>query len=376
MPATSGQGWILRLWRDRLYFASHDNDTETQRIWYSDAGAFTTVGASSYFDVGYWWPIWSMTPIRNGLLIGTQGAGWWVLTGSPATGTLRQVYTRGECDRPPSLVVDDMERCWFFPQNERPLAVTNGSTWDFDTYEHLFLPGTEHHGDFSYGNRDVMFTTVNSSGSNGNKILSMHNDVWVKSTAGVNIDGPITRYSADYFLLASGGSGDSSTGTAADFYWYDCSLERPGFASDDNAQPGDGSTTPVNATLNTPEWVEPSGHMVRVRSVTFDFIKYDTGSASTNNITCTVRSTSKYQSSGDVDSTAISWSETPGSASTSGISDRYQMNFHTPWAGGFQLRLSALRGVKIKGITVEYESEGETKRSEHRPGGTAPTTIA
>ena len=360
LPATSGQGYIIRLWRDRLYIGSHDNDSEKQRIWYSDAGDLNTVGASNYFDVGYWWPIWSMTPIRNGLLIGTQGAGWWVLTGSPATGTLRQVYTRGEPDRQPSLVVDDMERCWYLPQNERPLAVTNGSTWDFDTHEHLFLPGTVHHGDYSYGNRDVMFLTTDGS----DKALSMHNDVWVKSTFSVNLSGPLTRYSADYFLLVGG----DSASTAADFYWYDNSLERPGFAGDATARPGDNTDTPVNATLNSPEFIEPSGSMIRVRSVTFDFVKYNTASTSpaTNNITCTVRSTGIYQTAGDIDSTAISWTEAVASASTTGTACRYTMEYHTPWAGGFQIRLSALRGVKIKDITVEYELEHPKKAL--RPG--------
>ena len=362
MPATSGQGWVLRLWRDRLYIASHDNDTARWRIWYSDAAAFTTIGASNYFDIGYWWPIWSMTPIRNGLLFGTQGAGWWTLTGQPATGTLRQIYTRGEPDRPPSTVVDDMERIWFLPQNGAPLAVTNGSTWDFDSFSHLYLSGSEHHGDYSYTGRDIMFTTTDGS----KDILARHNNVWVKyDTGSIAVDGPITRYSGDYFLLASGGVHGSA---AADFYWYDCSLERPGFASDDNAQPGDNSTTPVTATMSLAEFWHPDAHNVRCRSVLIDLIKYDTGSASTNNVTVTVDALSRWQSE-PASSSSQSWSEAVGSASTAGDEQRVLLNFGDQGVGsGWQIHLSAIRGVKIKAITVVYDDVPSSVGS-RRDGG-------
>lgn len=363
MPTTSGQGWVLRLWRDRLYIASHDNDTATWRIWYSDAAAFTTVGASNYFDIGYWWPIWSMTPIRNALLFGTQGAGWWTLNGSPITGTLRQIYTRGEPDRPPTVVVDDMERIWFLPQNARPLAVTNGSTWDFDTYEHLYLSGNEHHGDFSYTGRDIMFTTTDGS----DEILAQHNDVWVKYDCGVPIDGPITRYSGDYFLICS----DGTASTDADFYWFDNSLERPGFASDATAAPGDGSNTPEEAYLHLPYWRHPDLYNVRVRTVTVDFIKYQTGasSPSTNNITCTVDAV--YRTAGEnVSSSAQSWTEEGSATTTAGEEQRHIFNFGDQgFGGGFQIKFSALRGVKIGSVSVTYDDEVRGSGASRRSGG-------
>jgi len=133
-------------------------------------------------------------------------------------------------------------------------------------------------------------------------------------------------------------------------------LDRPAFTSDTWASPGDHSNTPLDASFRLPDYLAPEGKELRVRSVTVDFIKYTTGSATNNNITLTVTSQFRELVADDSSITPYVLFNEATTGATAGVRTR-KVYRGTPgtWGGGYRITLSDLKGVAIDRVIVEFE---------------------
>ena len=83
------------MYRDRIWgwsLANVNATTPTNRLFYTDAGSYTSTTAGNYIDIGpasegYY--IVGCWPIRDSLLIAMSSGEWYVFTGTPASGSLR-----------------------------------------------------------------------------------------------------------------------------------------------------------------------------------------------------------------------------------------------------------------------------------------------
>lgn len=149
----------------------------------------------------------------------------------------------------------------------------------------------------------------------------------------------------------------------------DLNLDRPAFTSDTNSQPGDMSTTPFDAFVELPEvWAQDSTEL-RVREVTVDIFRWNTGAPVDNRVqaalTTLARGALGNASSNNSNTTTVSWTQPGASSPTTqdGAPDRIKLNFGTQGpAAGFRLRLSGLRGVAIRRITVKFDGEPRETR--------------
>lgn len=340
----------LRLYRDRLYLTgdqtSPASSNPAHRVYYSDAAAFDTIGASNYFDVGYFWEIGSAEAVGNALYFMQRQQGWWALVGgSPLTGSLRHVRTEGSyIDAAAKQYSTILENgWWWYWTHGNRLARTNGATFDIDTYAHLSLAGTKF-GMYLDGYRHALFTSAS-----GNAGLLQSEGAWFPQEFGVTITGELANTEfKDRVLIANG---------TTYLYSLDFTLNRPGFTSDTNAQPGDNSTTPVACDLELPAIPASKGKEQRVRQVIVEFKKWTTGSASDNEITCQVRTYARYNRPGagrdDYSYENQTWAEPGSYASTSGERDRAVFNFGQEGFGGAaQVVFTTLRGVAIRSVEV------------------------
>lgn len=342
----------------RLFVAGGPSDLD--KVFYSDLADFDTWGASSYFFVGNASGavrgVWSQ---RNHLTILTQNGEWWVLTGEVGgTPTLRRV-TGGGVDPwaagPNTAEINGADLLVHVPINSDFPAEFDGSS--IQEHRHLEVnSGTPFTGATDLkvvrGMRPdealIVFPTTK-------KFAIDRNGVWTFHTSELSAISP---------FVVSDGQGqiifckNGTVSTAAEFFTMKLDLDRPGFVGDGLSQPGDASTTPLDCTLDFPiEW-SPPGKERRVRSVTVDYTKWDTGNTgNANKFRCTPKTWRHYSLSGPQSATAQTWTEAAASASTSGIKARKVFRFGTEskFGGGFQITFDQIIGVSFDSFVVEYE---------------------
>lgn len=351
----------LRLFRDRLY-VSNDQTSPTSsnpghRVYYSDAADFDTIGATNYFDVGYFWDVGHAVPLNNSLMFMQRQTGWWALLGgSPITGQLRQV-TSGDvyisAAQQQTQVVRANGKVWYWTLGST-LASTNGAAFDIDEFRHIYLSGTK------YGIYCDQYGHVIFVSDSGNKAVIQSEGAWFPQEFGVTVTGETcaTEFH-DRVMIANG---------TTYLYSLDFSRDRPGFTSDTAAGPGDDSSTPLNAYFYLPAVPAGQGKEVRVRQVIVDFTKFNTGSATSNGITPSVRTWmrpnfSEFGNDDYVEVTDQSWSEPGSYASTSGQKDRVVFNYgQSGYGAATQVGLTALQGVTVKAVTVVYDEQDRPNR--------------
>lgn len=355
--SNSGAGYWVRIHRDRVYSSGDVGGATPWRVHYSDAGAFTTWQASNYFDMGYWYPAYNAFSIKNRVVFGRQGnGGWWSLTQSPATGSLREIHHSLPPDRQTASIVDDMDRIWFLTQvgDARGICVTDGATWNADRFDHLRLPGDERpRGVFSYGNRDILFYEPHETAV---PALWRSDGVWGSHTFGVNIDGPETRYGSGQILMVGG----SAAGTPGTYYWLDCDKQGPGFTTDSWARPGDGTDTPLDATLDLPVKRDGRRPILKPNTMVVSFTAYDWDESSTGGVgfRAWVRAWDQADST-PTDSTKVTYSADTGDQSTDGTERTIELPVDSEIQGaGLQPRFDQLVGVKIHWVELFEESRG------------------
>lgn len=346
-PADVPGGYCIRAHGDRLFVGGDDDEV----IAYSEATDYSSFEGN--FSHGYFFPAYTLQTVRDRLLIGGAGKGWWSLSGTVDTGSMRHVADLSP-GKDQMVVRDDMERIWYFlQQDERGLVVTNGSTWDVDSYGHLQPPDTDIHGAFSYGNRDIVYLCDINGGTSG---YWRSHEAWSL----LNIDdadvfkGHLTRWASNLFLCAVK---DGSTNKWA---WLQCGTIRPGYPADTYADAGDiGSTDPVEGFLETREWYDPQGRNVKVNRVAVDCVlyNYDAGGGGTSGMKVTVVGRERWGDTSKESSGQSQYRTTTGlSSEPTGTRRRlvFGAGDQGP-TGGFTVQLSEIKGAKIADVIVEYE---------------------
>lgn len=337
-----GQGTDIELFRDRMFVANGG-----VRVFYSDAADFDTWQAGSFFDVGAAYRVVEMLTFRDALVLFTQWGTYTFTGSSPADGTLRRTSeTLAPLDK---ASVATNNEILYIPSSRSAPVTYNGSYGNEQALMHLEewkSASTNAYGVQSYGNRDVLFLSGDSD------LLWRKNDAWSFHTMGGSVGPWITRYFDDNVLLAYPGTSSIDPR----FYMLSMNLERPGFTSDQYAQPGDDSDTPLDASFTLPDYLAPEGKELRVRAVTVDFIKYTTGSNTNNNITITVTSQFRELVANDSSITPYVLFNEDTAGATAGVRTR-KVYRGTPgtWGGGYRIAFTDLKGVAIDRVIVEIE---------------------
>ena len=151
---------------------------------------------------------------------------------------------------------------------------------------------------------------------------------------------------------------DGSASTPPVFYVFAADHGYPGSVLDGDSRPGDDSNTPIDCYLQLPQWFDPNGGEIQVRSVTVDFHKWNLEGVANNHFEVRARACNRYQQP-DVFPSAIYTFDEPASATPFfGIDDR-----RTSWVGdqgsgsGFEVWIEHIRGVAIRSVTVQYERQ-------------------
>ena len=333
------------------------------RVYYSAAADFTSWPALNYFDVGSSWPIQHVEDARSRLAVANSGSEWWTLSGVPGVnGTLRRAPRADVSPFAPNHVARLGETLWFLPASSDFPAQFTGAVADKLRLRHLaFAGGTSELDAGNYGAAALPSSeTLIFTNSDTGKALLFHNDAWSIHTLPSGVGPYVTAVSDGGVevnrgaLIFCDGGGAS---TAAKFYALYPTLGRPGKVSDTIAQPGDGSTTPLTANFTTAERWARNGTEMTVRSVTVDFVKWNTGAAVTNHIDLTVRNLYRTGVGGTKDSTTAEWDEAASVTTADKTPDRAVLTFGDQGpAHGFKLVFENLRGVAIRRVTVHLES--------------------
>lgn len=129
---------------------------------------------------------------------------------------------------------------------------------------------------------------------------------WTQHTTTLDVHGLIAPWiERERYLLPADGT---TNATAPAWYGFDPFIQRPGFVNDAWSAPGDGSDTPVAANASLPEFWTPDGGEVRVRQVIVDFVKWDTGSATANQLDVAVETFGRRGTSAEATETKT-WTE-------------------------------------------------------------------
>lgn len=348
--ADSPQGTDIETYRDRMLVASGN-----VRVFFSAVADFDDWPSGDFFDVGPSWRVINMTEFRDSLVIFTA-SGTWVMTGTADDGTLRRLSDT----LPPQdkAVVKTNDDIVYVPVSRAAPVSYNGSYGDEQSMVHLdnwTSAGRPCYGVQSYGNRDVLFLADNG------KLLWRKNEAWSYHQMTPDVGPWITRYFDDAVLLANPGSGSNDP----DFYMLQMNIDRPASTSDTWAMPGDNSDVPVDAHFSLPDYFDPAGRQFRVRQVTVDFIKYDTGASENNNLDLKVEALGRLHLDGNGDETyAASFNEDGSGVAAGGVRDRLVLPIgRSGYHGGFRVSLNNIKGVSIDRICVDVETE------EARPRG-------
>lgn len=342
--------------------------TNPNRLYYSGAATYTTWSAANFIDVGdAGGQIRFLFPQRGHLVIGKQDGTWWVLTGVPGVNdTLRRVTGGGV--HPWHLHANSVVGLGNDTVKFVPLSSGHPATFDgvgVTEEPHLdFLgnlevtPASELFVRAARGFRKDEYVIVGGSGSAGSQGKALLHRLGSSTFHDFdqNTEALVSSDAQGHIFICDGG------GAAANpkFWVWDIHQDRPAFTTDGRARDKDGDAASVfDAFLHLPEWWEPQEREVLVRSITVDFIKWNTGSSQTNAFTVRVDRLDHLNTSGVVSSFAQSFTEAVGSAATTGTPQRQVFTVGDQGVGtGFQVKLTAIRGVSIRRVAVECIVEG------------------
>lgn len=348
----------------RLYLVGQAIQSDT--VFFSNASDDATWTASDFFTVSLAKNLQVLAPHRGHLTIGTADGQWFVLSGVPgSTGTLRRITDPTAAPAiliQPACVVGG-DNLWFLkPRGSIPSYFDGVKVTEL---AHLALsrPNVPYGQDIRIGTgqaHDLVKTfllypdspAMYLKAGNGRMMLLNHG-AWTRHDFGVALDRDWTADGRGRMYAF-----EQWTGVAGQrMFVTDIALERPGFAADTFASPGDDSDTPLAANLELPQFWHPDGSEMRVRQVRVDIAKWDTGSATANQLDVAVDVIGRRGVSG-VSTTTRTWVEAGAghSTDTTGTPDRLVLDFGaTTPGGGFQVRFPIMRGVAIRSVRVVYD---------------------
>lgn len=184
-----------------------------------------------------------------------------------------------------------------------------------------------------------------------------HNNIMSFQHFEVPVSGMVASLN-NHVVFTDGGDTD----IAANVYACNFELDRPAFISDNNASPGDGSNTPLETFFELPYYFAPDGRMVRVRAVSVEVYKYDTG-VYTNTLNLNANTLNRTNGAGDIANDLSSWSEDASLATVDGVHDRLVFPKLCAWGEGFKIRISSVVGLSIKSVHIDFEEQPALPRS-------------
>jgi len=328
------------------------------RLWYSNANDPDTWGAASYLDLSGF-SISFMAPFRDGMIVGTAGGIFHILTGVLGATTVVRELSRGGSPVSPfhALRVAD-DKVWFYNQAEPYPSMFNGAIHQrFDYLTNETVPTASFNGKLPFrnmqpttwaGTNDWFTYGLQNGHSFQNDVLTMHTFSSLSDTG----LGSVTDLGTHHLLLDSNGTGDPLTA-----YRFAPGLkDRPAFVGDDYAQPGDGSDTPLNGVyFQTPEWWEDAGHQVRVSQVIVDFVAWDTGTVDSAYFEITLDMLHRTGAAATKFGSSVVGLDEPVSSfttSAAGTPGRIEKNMTEGYGAGFQVTISDIANCAIRNVIV------------------------
>lgn len=347
------------------------DSTSSPRIYASAIGDFTDWSDGFFQDIGdNDWQVTAMVTQNNYLTI-FKRTGIFVLTGELTNDStslaIRRVKGINGVLHPWQLGVDSRDVVWFLPLFKAVPASFAGAT--VTEYSHLQFPTRVEDGTTQAPpvNRGVAIlqgqltpdTPVFVQGGASQSMFIQHNGVWSFHELEVDISG-MCRGVENNLVITDGGD----TGVDAQFYTTHFDLDRPAFTSDGLSSPGDGSSTPIEAEFELPYFLNPAGNFVRVRSVSVEVKKWNTG-VTTNGLDITVTTLNRTNGAGDYVNPTASWTEAATAATVDGVHDRIVRPLHCALGQGFKIKISNIVGVAIRSVSVDIEEDTNLPRDDN-----------
>lgn len=355
MPPGRCAAW----YQDRLIIGG--TSTQPYRLFFSDPGAagWETFGATSFYDL----PglgITFMVPFRSGLLVGAGGAFVYITGTLGSTAVVRVLSTQGfPADTMKGAKLDTDEVVYM--HNNRPYPGRyNGALHVLE--KHLRFAGDNYADDSDQtptfhvlkliGPDDWLFLSGRTVAGAQNRALLHYEGVASYHTWGVDIGAWAADLGTGKELLVK----DGTAGTPPTFYTFNTELFRPGFATDNDARPGDDTTVPLDAFAHLPQYWDPEGHELLAREVIVDFRKWDTGAAANNHFDLLVRAVNRYNTADVAVSATQTFDEAGAASTTAGVDDRRSFYFgEQGQGGGFEVHFDAIKGIAIRSVTVLFD---------------------
>lgn len=330
------------------------------RLWYSDANDSNTYGALSYVDVSGF-SISFAAPFRDGLILGTAGGIFHMLTGVLGATTVVRELSRGGAPISPfhALRVAD-DKVWYYNSGVPYPSMFNGAIHQRIDY---LEGGTAESFNGKIPVRNVVPCTwlgTNDWAGYGQKSAHIFaNNVFTKHSF-PSLDayglGSVVDLGDHHLLIDSHGTGNPATM----HYFAPGLVDRPAFDGDDYAMPGDGSTTPLTAEFSTPEWWDEQGHEVKVQQVIVDYVGWNCNADGNAGFTVEVDMLHRWQAIDTEYGSALTVVDEPQSSFTTddaGTSARAVLNTSTGFGGGFRVGIYDIKCCAIKSITVVLSPE-------------------
>lgn len=338
-------------------------DGQGNRIKWSDPDNFDSWPAENFLDVGNGTVEWQITSMReqNNHLAIMLSRRKFVLTGVPgANDVLRRAERYMSVLHPGQADIDEEDRIWYIPAFRPNPDVFDGvksphqfnylstgltANRDGDTPSLPLVRGLAE----SMGDK-TSSTVLITQGGGDNNMLLYHNGVWTRHNCNITISGMTRGGETGDFYTTDGGS----SGAPGKIYMCQFDIDRPAFSTDTLGQPGDDSTTPLNAWVKLPQfWMHDSTGVAPVQ-VAVDFVKYHTGATGTNHFDINV--VVKGREGVDDITFTYPWDEAQSAAGAS-IGDfktaRFSQGIKQAIGGGFEVSLTNVRGVKIQRVIVD-----------------------
>lgn len=340
------------------------------RVYYSAASDPNSWPALNYFDVGLL-EVTFVAELRNRLAIATSEGSWYVLSGVPGVNdSLSRTPREDLAPLSWSEVCRVGEYAYFASYGDTWPVLFTGRVTEPLQYRHLAL-GEGVIGESVMAAAAIgQLSTVVFIHPDESKMLAFHNQVPTFHELGVTVAQFVTSQGdvaqstdSNYLFFTDGGS----AGAAPTFYAWAPQLERPGKVSDEFASPGDGSDTPLDASIESPVFWTNDGAEFRVESVTVEFQRYDTEAAETNHFDLEVISINRYTPEDtpvatETVATMRSWDEEPSAVGTDGEAVRVVMPTGDATLGhAARLRITNMRGVSLRRVFITEAAEPDRR---------------
>lgn len=358
VSATLG-GHSVAFYGDRLYVGGVSGTTRN-RVFYSDALAFSTFGALSWFDVGHGPEVRFLASQRGHLTIGLQDGTWWVLNGLVASGgSLRRVA--GGAVHPwhffgqHAVVLGD-SRIAYVPISHDTPAFFDGAVARID--EDRSIDGTDLTHTATWDALKVGACrgvepdeVVFRSGSQGDVMLLNRRGAWARVSLGA-----LSGSKQSFVASDAQGSVYFDGVNGAEHAIYRWKIGPTTLATTSTDALDVGVATPPAAFLYLPEWWHPEAANVMVRSVVVDHLVVNDGVGDGSaRLTCRVDALQSGVS-GTVSANISSASVDKTVPAVGGVArGQTKFNFGEQGHGrGFQVSFDNIEGVAVQRVTVLY----------------------